>query len=197
MPGPGGQPKGSKANDMALENKAFELLSTILPGSITSRTEMGAVICRNRATGALTTTELRTAGEGLSVDVGLDPRTNHGCPQGTDAVAYYHTHPINEVSPGKDGTMHGDPDFSPKDKRLANEHQLVAFLGSFDGLFRRYLPVAVPTTLVNGVPVQNATDAEGRALIETFNPTDILNRKLPTKMPSALPQQRIKVAPPR
>ncbi|MBM3621105.1 MAG: DUF4329 domain-containing protein [Alphaproteobacteria bacterium] len=197
MAAPGGQPKGSTANDMALENKAFELLSAILPGSIFTRTEMGAVICRNRATGALITTDLRTSGEGLAVDVGLDPRTNHGCPSGTDAVAYYHTHPIKEVGKGSDGEMHGDPDFSTKDKQLANEHQLVAFLGSFDGLFRRYRPVAIPTTLVNGKPVQMLSDAEGRLLPETFNPTDILNRKLPTQMPRAPSQQRVKVAPPR
>lgn len=197
MSGPGGQPKGSKANDMALEQKAFELLSAILPGSVSSRTEMGAVICRHRATGVLITTDLRTAGEGLSVDVGLDPRNEHGCPQGTEAVAYYHTHPINEVSLGSDGDMHGDPDFSKKDKQLANEHQLVAFLGSFDGKFRRYRPVAVPTVMVDGKPIQMATDSEGKPLPETFNPTEILNRKLPTQKPAALSPQRIKVAPPR
>ena len=48
MSGPGGQPKGSTSNDMALEQKAFELLSVILPGSINSRTEMGAVMSQPR-----------------------------------------------------------------------------------------------------------------------------------------------------
>lgn len=179
------QTKGTTRDEMRLEELAREVLTAILPGSVAARKEVGAVICRDGTTSALTVTDIRTSGQGLSVDVGLD-EPNCGCPAGKAPVAFLHTHPIAEVSMGSDGNLHGDPDFSPQDRTLAKDHGLVAFLGSFDGAFRRYVPPKRETTMVDGRPVQVLpTNAEGQLVPEGPGQTDILNGRLPTFTPGA------------
>lgn len=186
------QTRASSKSDADVEQFVRTLLVALLPLSIASRSEKGGVVCRNPHTGALTSGEILD-GHALGVDIGLD-EPNCGCPEGTKPVAFWHTHP---TAGDTAGTVHGDPDFSKQDKRLANEHQITAFLGSFDGLFRRYRPVAVTTTMVAGVgPVQNATDDKGNVLPETFNETEILPGRLPTKAPAAAPPP-VFVRPPR
>lgn len=172
------QPKGPTPQDIALERKARALLSVALPLSISDKIEYGAVICRDDRTGALSETERRASAESDNqVDVG-QYLPNCGCPAGTTPVAYYHTHPFDRVA---GGTMRADPNFSTPDMQIANDYQLVAFLGSRDGLFRRYDPPERPTQIIDGKKVLLATDPEGRPLPETFSTPRILNGKLPTR----------------
>lgn len=177
-----GQPKGTTKADIMLEAMARSLLSAVLPKSISQKVEYGAVICKNDRTGELSATKLhRSTDSDNKVDVGLS-EPNCGCPDGTTPVAYYHTHPFDKIGAGNGTYLHASQDFSdPDDKRIANDVQLVAFLGSHDGKFRRYVPPKRPTVMVDGRPVQLATDADGNALPETFNDTTVLNGTLPTR----------------
>lgn len=175
-----GQPKEASRGAMTLEQTAFGLLLGIMQQSYDKKVELGAVICRDTRTGVLASTRLREGVGGNAVDVGLR-EPNRGCPSGSVPVAFYHTHPTDEVDGGDGAILHGDPDFSGDDKDLANEHQIVAYLGAFDGTFRRYLPAEQPTTMVDGKPVQMATDAEGKVLPKRYNKPEILNGKLPKR----------------
>lgn len=175
-----GQPKGAGRGAMTLEQTAFGLLLGIMQQSYDKKAELGAVICRDTRTDALAATKLREGMGGNAVDVGL-AEPNCGCPTGSVPVAFYHTHPTDEVDGGGGATLHGDPDFSERDMDLANDHQITAYLGAFDGSFRRYLPAEQPTTMVNGKPVQRLTDDEGRVLPKRYNKPEILNGKLPKR----------------
>jgi hypothetical protein len=176
-----GQPKGPTKDAMALEQMARKKLTEILPRSVKEQTEYGAVICKHDHTGKLSATELHRATiSDSSVDVGQRGE-NCGCPSGTTAIAYYHTHPIAQVYGGNGSMLHYDPSFSDDDTTIADDRQLVAFLGSFDGKFRRYDPPILPTTLVDGKKVINATDADGHKLPTLVGVTTILNGKLPTR----------------
>ncbi|WP_426957157.1 DUF4329 domain-containing protein [Muricoccus radiodurans] len=173
-----GQPKAAVTDEMKLENFARAELVKALPKSLRDpKTEHGAVICRGKHSGHLSATPLRS-GTATSVDVGLE-EPNCGCPEGTLPVAFFHTHPTAEADGGGGATLHGDPDFSEQDKRLANNNQIVAFLGSFDGKFRRYIPPQIPFTEWQGKRYLNATDENGKVLPEVFNETTELNGLLP------------------
>jgi hypothetical protein len=175
------QPKGSTKAEVALETQARALLAAVLPRSIRERREYGAVMCRNNSTGALSATRLRSSSDSDSaVDVGLS-EPNCGCPEGTTPVAFYHTHPHDRIVGANGSVLHFDQDFSDIDRRLANDQQIVAFLGSYDGKFRRYAPPELPSTLVDGKRVLLATDAEGNVLPERFSTPVILNGTLPTR----------------
>jgi hypothetical protein len=173
------QPKATTQNDIALEAKARELLAAILPTSIREEKEYGSVICRNTHNGKLARTKLYSD-QGLGVDVGLS-LPNCGCEADSIPVAFYHTHPTDKVPDGNGGWLHGDPDFSPKDKSLAFDNQLVAFLGSHDGIFRRYVPTPLPSSMVNGKKTFHATDEQGNVLKDNAGRVEILNGKLPRK----------------
>ena len=177
-----GQPKGSTREEIKLEQAARRLLAAVLPQSIAEKREYGAVICSNNRTQELSATKLRTSTHSDNqVDVGLS-EPNCGCPEGWSPVAYYHTHPLDKIDAGDGIVLHASQDFShPEDKRIANNAQLVAFLGSHDGKFRRYVPPQSPTVVVDGRKLLMATDDEGNVLPETFGVTTILNGLLPTR----------------
>ncbi len=79
-------------------------------------------------------TEPRTQDLPTTVDVGVH-EPNHGCPDGTTPVAYYHTHPTYSV-----GGVKADFEiFSPEDKNVASDNGLAsAYVGTLDGSFLRY-----------------------------------------------------------
>jgi len=181
-----GQPKGPTHDKIKLEQFARKLLSEVLPRSIEERQEYGAIICKNERTGILTSTKLRHSTESdTSVDVGQD-EPNCGCPNGTTPVAFYHTHPIDAFYDGHD-VFRGSPDFSrPQDTTIATNYQLVGFLGSFDGKFRRYDPPVLETKKVEGKEVQVLpTDSKGQLLMIPPGETVILNGTLPTQPPKS------------
>jgi Domain of unknown function (DUF4329) len=176
-----GQPKGTRTEAMRIEALAFRLLSDALPRSISKKQECGAVICRDNHSGVLSSTDLRW-GDG-EVDTGVG-ESNHSCPPGSTAVAFYHTHPFETVNLGAT-IIHdrGGASFSKGDMIIANGNQLVAFLGGWDGCFSRYTPPKQPTIVVDGKEYVRGTDDEGNVLPEVFAQPMILNGKLPTRLP--------------
>lgn len=184
MPADGGQAGQNKSTTVAasrLDEKARDLLQAILPESIESGFEKGAVICRAKTTGALSSTEVRTGTIKHTVDVGLG-EWNCGCPEGTEPVAYYHTHPTPPDSIDPASGMRGSPDFSDDDKFIAWDSGIVAYVAGHDGTMRRYNPPPVPTVMVEGRPVRTIpTDEEGKVLPIPDVPVITFNWTLKTK----------------
>lgn len=113
-----------------LEDVAREALNAILAKSIETRKEYGGVIYQD---GSLFRATAARQGEPNSVNVGQN-EPNCGCPEGTQPVAYYHTHPLYKAA----GFTALYNEFSDEDKGVANDHKLDAYLGTLDGSFLKY-----------------------------------------------------------
>lgn len=74
-----------------------------------------------------------TQDEPATVNVGHD-LPNCGCPENTQPVAYYHTHPIYSIA-GFKGIYN---EFSDDDKAVAQKYNIYAFVGTLDGSFLLY-----------------------------------------------------------
>lgn len=134
----------------AIEKVARKALNGILSKSITERKEYGGMIYL--LDGEYHANEPRTQGYGNTVNVGqYEP--NRGCPEGSQPVAYYHTHP--NFSAG--GIPMKYNEFSPEDIDLAKDLMLDAYLGTLDGSFFLYEPsIGKPVRLPGHL--HNATD---------------------------------------
>jgi hypothetical protein len=116
-----------------IERIAKKALNGILEKSITERCEYGGMIYSSN--GQYHANEPRTQGYGNTVNVGqYEP--NHGCPEGSVPVAYYHTHP--NFSAG--GIPMKYNEFSDEDKDLAKDLKIDAYLGTLDRSFFLYDP---------------------------------------------------------
>ncbi len=173
------QPKASTPEGMRIEKLARWLLSWKLPDSIEEEREYGGVIWRDEKTGKLGYTGPFPGYAKAHVDVHVWD-DNRGCPPGTKAVAWYHTHPVKTAQLGPD-TIHFEWDkFIGGDKLISDSFLLPGYVATMDGRFWRYDHPA--PTMVDGVPTP--TEGEG-----SFN---VLNGKIPTvKLPAG-----VRVAPP-
>jgi Domain of unknown function (DUF4329) len=115
-----------------MDEVARAALNSTLLISISRMVEYGGMIYKSGNT--FYALAARTQSDPTTVDVGVH-EPNHGCPDGTQPVAYYHTHTRNSV-----GGFKGDYNaFSPEDKDVAKDNDLVsAYLGTLDGSFFRY-----------------------------------------------------------
>ncbi len=176
---PAVQPHATTLEGMKIEQYARELLSALIVKSVAERREYGGVIWRNDITHQLGSTQF--AGySGANVDIGVW-NTNQGCPKGTTAVTWYHTHPTTEVMT-LDGKMSTEwESFIGGDKLISDSFLLPGFVGTMDMRFWRYDPP--PAVMVNGKPV--VTEGKG-----TYGP---LNGKL---VPPRVAPPHLKVARP-
>lgn len=147
--GRNGQHKSTQTDQQRLDEFARDQLQEVLPASIASGFESGAVICRALASGALSATRVRTGTVKHTVDVGT-ALPNCGCPAGTTPVAYFHTHP----SPA--GAVAATPgatvakSFSDDDIDVAKDYGLIAYVAGRDGTMWRYDP-PVDVLFLDGV----------------------------------------------
>jgi len=124
-------------------------LESVLIESIERRKEFGGMICQQ---GSKFFAMPPREGDTNTVDVG-HRLGNKGCPEGTTAVAYYHTHPAY-----KGAGMNMKPDrFSPEDRGVANDFGIDAYVGSVSGLFMRY-DHRLRKIMVAGPRLRNARD---------------------------------------
>ena len=124
-------------------------LESVLIESIERRKEFGAMICQQ---GNQFFAMPPREGDTNTVDVG-HRLGNGGCPEGTTAVAYYHTHPAY-----KGAGFNMEPDrFSPEDRGVANDMKIDAYVGSVSGLFLRY-DHRMRKIMVAGPRLRNARD---------------------------------------
>jgi hypothetical protein len=161
-----------------LDRYAKARLDEILPESIATGMEKGAVICRDPCSGKLSTTPVRTGETKHTVAVPTyEP--NCGCPERTIPVAYYHTHPSEA---GSQTTVPGArvaSDFSDDDKDIARDYGLIAYIAQRDGSMWRYNP-PVRVFFLDGVrTLQDESDAR-REKVEDPKPV-LLNLKVATK----------------
>lgn len=134
----------------AIEKVAREALNGILGKSIVERKEYGGMIYL--LDGKYFANPPRTQGYGNTVNVGqYEP--NRGCPEGSSAVAYYHTHP--NFSAG--GIPMKYNEFSPEDMDLARDLTLDAYLGTLDGSFFLFDPLVGKPIRLPG-QLKNTTD---------------------------------------
>lgn len=134
----------------AIEKVARKALNGILSKSIMERKEYGGMIYKLGA--EYFANEPRTQGYGNTVNVGqYEP--NRSCPEGSTPVAYYHTHP--NFSAGKIPMSYNE--FSPEDKDLARDMKLDAYLGTLDGSFLLYDPLADKVIKLPG-PLTNTSE---------------------------------------
>lgn len=136
--------------NLMIDNVAREALNKILGKSIVQRAEYGGMIYSQGKTYGYT--EARTQGYGNTVNVG-HREVNRSCPEGTQPVAYYHTHPNFKAGE----LMMEYNKFSEEDIALAEELGLHAYMGSLDGTFWVYdpqlkKPIEIPGKLVNTTP---------------------------------------------
>lgn len=161
-----------------LDRFAKARLDEILPGSIATGMEKGAVICRDPCTGALTTTAVRTGETKHSVAVPTYEK-NCGCPERTTPVAYYHTHPSAAGSQTAVAGNRVASDFSDDDKDIARDHGLIAYIAQRDGRMWRYRP-PVRVFFLDGVrTLQDESDAT-RSTVEDPAPV-LLNLTVQTR----------------
>ncbi len=120
------------ASGSSLDAVARAALQKILLESITYKREHGGMICLDGS--VYRAMKARTSYEACRVDVGVHDE-NHGCPPGTQPVAYYHTHTAESI-----GVFKGQyNEFSPEDQAVAKDNGLrSAYLGTLDGSFMRY-----------------------------------------------------------
>jgi hypothetical protein len=132
------QHKSTRAEEQRLDEFARDQLQAVLPASIVSGFESGAVICRAFGSGALSATPVRTGKVKHTVSVGTD-LPNCGCPAGTTPVAYFHTHPS---AAGTSATQGGTvaKSFSDDDLDVAKDYGLIAYVATRDGSMWRYDP---------------------------------------------------------
>ncbi len=124
-------------------------LESVLIESIERRKEFGGMICQQ---GNQFFAMPPREGDTNTVDVG-HRLGNKGCPEGTTAVAYYHTHPAY-----KGAGMNMKPDrFSPEDRGVADDFGIDAYVGSVSGLFLRY-DHRLRKIMVAGPRLRNARD---------------------------------------
>ena len=135
----GGQGKSTDVEQSRLDEFARDQLQAILPASIASGFEKGAVICRNLATGELTATPVNTGTVKHTVDVGT-ALPNCGCKGGTTPVAYFHTHPSPAGHAGKAPGTSVAKSFSDDDLDVAKDYGLIAYVAGRDGSMWRYDP---------------------------------------------------------
>lgn len=163
---------------MTLDRFAKARLDEVLPDSIATGKEKGAVICRDPCTGALSTTTVRTGETKHTVAVPTYEK-NCGCPERTTPVAYYHTHP--SVAGSQTGTPGNRvaSDFSGDDKDIARDYGLIAYIAQRDGMMWRYRP-PVRAFFLDGVrTLQDESDA---VQTEVEDPAPVLlNLKVQTK----------------
>lgn len=134
----------------AIEKVARKALNGILSKSIVERKEYGGMIYK--LANGYAATEARTQGYGNTVNIGqYEP--NRSCPEGSSPVAYYHTHP--NFSAG--GIPMKYNEFSPEDKDLAKDLKLDAYLGTLDGSFFIYEPLADKVSKIPG-SLHNASE---------------------------------------
>jgi len=120
------------ASGRDMDKVARIALQAILLESITYKREYGGMIYRDGE--IYKALKARTSYEACKVDVGVHG-PNHGCPEGTQPVAYYHTHTAESVG-GFKGKYN---EFSQEDKNVVKDNGLLfAYLGSLDGTFLRY-----------------------------------------------------------
>ena len=119
----------------AIEEVARVALNKILSDSIVERSEYGGMIYKDRK--AYFATAARTQGYGNTVNLG-QWGANRGCPAGTTPVAFYHTHP--NAAAARIPMEYNK--FSDEDMNLAKDLNLDAYLGTLDGSFFMYDPVA-------------------------------------------------------
>ena len=136
--------------NLLIDNAARAALNKILGKSILKRAEYGGMIYAQD--GKYSYTEARSQGYGNTVNVGHRDE-NRGCPQGSQPVAYYHTHPNFQA--GKLPMEYNK--FSEEDISLAEELGLPAYMGSLDGTFWVYdpkvkKPIEIPGKLNNNTP---------------------------------------------
>lgn len=131
------------ASGMSLDSVARTALQVILLESITHKREYGGMIYLEN--GTYKALKARTSFEAARVDVGVHDPPNHGCPAGTQPVAYYHTHTAASVG-GFKGAYN---EFSPEDMDVVRDNGLKsAYLGTLDGSFLRWdLGMAKPREL--------------------------------------------------
>ncbi|MBR0672646.1 DUF4329 domain-containing protein [Neoroseomonas soli] len=175
-----GQHKSTTVAFARLDETARDELAKVLPGSIKSELEKGAVLCRDDRTQQIFPTPLRTGEAKHSVDVGLR-EPNCGCPSGSTPLAYYHTHPSppGEVA-GSDGLMHVAEGFSDEDLDVSDQFGVVGYVGQRDGTMLAYVPKVEVVSGEGYRAVVQPTDAEGRALKIARGEIKRFNWKLPT-----------------
>jgi hypothetical protein len=120
----------------SLQRLVHQQLDIDLPKSVKEEREYGGVFYRNMRSGVIRQTGPFQGLRGEnSVDIGTD-KENLGCPSGTVPVAWYHTHPFDEV-----GGLHFEAKaFIDHDKTISDDNDIPGFLGVFDGSFWRYDP---------------------------------------------------------
>lgn len=161
---PAVQPRATTPDGIKIEQYARTLLAGIITRSVAEQTEYGGVIWRQDSTGQLGAT-LFKGYSGANVDVRIWT-PNRGCPSGTTAVAWYHTHPTAQVMT-RDGMMTTEwQAFIGGDKLISDGFLLPGYVGTMDMRFWRY--DTPPSVMVNGKPV--VTEGKG-----TYGP---LNGKL-------------------
>ncbi|AKJ31859.1 DUF4329 domain-containing protein [Caldimonas brevitalea] len=119
------------------EAAARKALNAILPLSVAQAKEYGGVIYTVK--GRFYALPPRTQCEPDKVDTGRH-EVNHSAPDGSRAVAVYHTHPSASIA--GDNTDYNK--FSPSDERLGRGNGVVEgdglddYLGTVDGSFFRF-----------------------------------------------------------
>ena len=124
-------------------------LEAVLIESIERRKEFGGMICQ---WGTKYFAMPPREGDTNTVDVG-HRGGNKGCPEGTSAVAYYHTHPAVKGA----GFKMEPNKFSPEDRGVADDFGIDAYVGSVSGLFLKY-DHRTKKTAVAGPRLKNCRD---------------------------------------
>lgn len=136
--------------NLLIDNTARDALNKIMGTSIVKRAEYGGMIYLQD--GKYFYTKARTQGYGNTVNVG-HREPNRSCPEGSQPVGYYHTHPNFQA--GKIPMEYNK--YSDEDISLAEELGLLAYMGSLDGTFWVYdpkvkKPVEISGKLINTTP---------------------------------------------
>jgi hypothetical protein len=129
------QPKSRTLIEQKVEDAARKFLNEVLPLSVNGPpTEYGGIIWVNNTTGEIGQKgPMHEPGNSVSI---RQWEPNRGCPDGTTAMAWYHTHPHY---PQK-GKTFAYREFIGNDKDISDDYELTGYLGVIDGSFWRYDP---------------------------------------------------------
>jgi uncharacterized protein DUF4329 len=146
------QAKGPDHAAMRIEDAAYDLLNEVLPASLKKpMREAGGVIHRNISSGELGHTGHFFSEPGDNVKIKAD-EPNMGCPEGTVAVAWYHTHPYDK----RGEWTYEAKAFIGNDEFISNNNNIPGYVGVFDGTFWRYdpPPEAGAPIVLDGTPLK-------------------------------------------
>jgi hypothetical protein len=161
---------------MRIEHFAWAALNEVLAISIAAApfpTEYGGTIYLNPHSGALGQVGPVPGDPGtFIVDIKWE-RPNMGCPAGTRPVAWYHTHPAQQMM----GMALDSKAFVGGDKYISDFEQIPGYVGVYDGTFWRYDPPSGPKP---GEPVVVGDD--GKLPVLGDGRFTLLNAKLRTTL---------------